>query len=350
MLDQQLGDLGLARVQQRVPQLRIGRAQVAVLEQHPHLRRAADGVAERVRVPHRGPALEQQLEARRVLGLDGVVDGLAVVGVRAAVEQQPRGLEIVGHAGGAVEDGHRAELVVVDLVRVRSTVEQQLDGPPDAGRARRRRAQERRVAGAGERLAAGARQVAARRAPGRGRARRRPPPRRRARAPRRARRGPARGRGRAAARRRRRARSSAAATSRARRSSRSPCEASTCATSAGHDGWPSSRATACWASASCGGRSSRSSARPGAGGAQQLLRPPPRLVEVDVHQRSPPWRWCSQPVRPRSIASGSSGGPATGDGPRVLPASQARSPGRATRSYGLAVPGERQLRLGKGGA
>ena len=87
MGDQQARRLLPARPQPRVAQLRVRRAQVAALEQQPLHVRPALRVAERVRAAHGRPALEQQLQARAVARLDGVVDRLAVIGIRAAVEQ-----------------------------------------------------------------------------------------------------------------------------------------------------------------------------------------------------------------------------------------------------------------------
>ncbi|HKG63210.1 MAG TPA: hypothetical protein VKB28_04010 [Solirubrobacteraceae bacterium] len=87
MRDQQPRGLLAAHPQQRVAQLGVRRAQVTALEQQPLHVGPPLRVAERVRVPHRCTTLEQDLEALGALRLDRVVDRLAVVRVRAAVEQ-----------------------------------------------------------------------------------------------------------------------------------------------------------------------------------------------------------------------------------------------------------------------
>lgn len=328
MVDQQLGYGRVPDVQERVPQLGVRRAQVAFLEQDPNLDGIPDRVTERVRVAHGRAALEQQLQARRVVGLDGVVDGLAVVGVGPAVEQQPRRVEVVGLAGGAVEDRHRAVVVVVHLVDVGPAVQQQLDGPPHAGRSRRRRAQEDRMAGTGERPPPHAVHVAVdqlrigveRRGDGGGVAEHERHVEARA-GQRRVVREQALGDVGAASQRHAHEPQTALAAVAARRlhvaDERRPGREAQCAGD-GMLGVCQPRA-----------RSSRSCAFPpraARSSSLALRRAWSRSMSINDHLRR---RWCSQPVRPRSIASGSPGGPATGDGPLVLPASQARSPGRA---------------------
>ena len=69
-------------MEERVAQLRISWAQVTLLEQHPDLHRVVDRVRERVGASHLDSRSEQQLEALGVVGLDRVIDRLAVVGVR----------------------------------------------------------------------------------------------------------------------------------------------------------------------------------------------------------------------------------------------------------------------------
>jgi hypothetical protein len=85
VLDQRLGTGRVANMEKGVPQLRVGWPQVAPLEQDADLARVFDRVPRRVRVAHRRPSFEQQLEAGRVVRLDGVVDGFAVVRIRAPV-------------------------------------------------------------------------------------------------------------------------------------------------------------------------------------------------------------------------------------------------------------------------
>jgi hypothetical protein len=125
--DKQLGHVVVDGVQQRIVQLGVGWAKVTVLEQDSDLGGTSDRVVQRVGVAHGGAGVEQDLETGRVVGLAGVVDGLAVVGIGAVLEQQSRGIGVVCDAGGAVEDRHRAELVVVDLVGIGATLQQQPD-------------------------------------------------------------------------------------------------------------------------------------------------------------------------------------------------------------------------------
>ena len=94
-------------------------------------------VRERVRAAGGRTVREQELEARRVRRLRRVVQGLAVVGSGARLEQDARQLGLVDDAGGAVEGGHRAVLVLEARVRVGASVE---EGP------RERRGREARVA------------------------------------------------------------------------------------------------------------------------------------------------------------------------------------------------------------
>ena len=332
VLDQQLHDLGVAGVQERVAQLRVRRAQVALLEQHAQLRRVLDRVAERVGVAHRGTAREQQLQAGAVLGLDGVVDGLAIVRVRSAVEQQPRRLEVVGDAGGAVQHRHRAVLVVVHLVHVGAAIEQQLDHAAHAGRARRRRAQEDGVAGARQRLASRARQVAgdeARVAVERGRhdalvaehqrhVELRPGERRIV--------------------REQPLGDVVAAAERGGDEPRAPLRAIPARRlHVAHQRGPGLEAEV-GGDGALGVRQPRGAvvAHPrervgvaGTGGAQQLLRAAARLVEVELHHDLL-LALVLAARAPESIAS-VAGSCLMGDGPRALSASRARSPGRAAR-------------------
>ncbi len=97
----------------------------ARVEQQPHVLRAlvVERVGEHDRLDRRA-VLEQRAQALGARRLGRVVDGLAVVGVRARLEQHARELGVVDDAGGAVERGHLAVLVGERDVRVGAAVEQ----------------------------------------------------------------------------------------------------------------------------------------------------------------------------------------------------------------------------------
>ena len=114
----------------------------ARVEQQPHVLQplVVERVGEHDRLDGRA-VLEQRAQALRARRLGRVVDRLAVVGVRARLEQHARELGIVDDARRAVERGHLAVLVGERRVRVRAAREQRrARAPPRRRRSGRRRA------------------------------------------------------------------------------------------------------------------------------------------------------------------------------------------------------------------
>ena len=130
---EQLQRRGPAAAAHRVGQQRSLVRIATRVEEQPHVLGVVlvEGPGEGVRAAHVRAVVEQQLQARRAARLDGVVHRLAVVGVRARLQQRAGHRGIADDADGAVERGHRPVLVAIRRVRVSAAGEQlpqELDG------------------------------------------------------------------------------------------------------------------------------------------------------------------------------------------------------------------------------